>query len=51
MSEMLRGRDHSAAELARPFDISMPAVSQHLGVLLDADVVDVRAEGRLRIYC
>ena len=50
MIDMLRICDRSASELAEPFDISKPAVSQHLGVLLDAGLVDVRAEGRQRIY-
>ena len=50
MIELLRSRDRSATELATPFSISRPAASQHLGVLLEAGIVDVRAEGRLRIY-
>ena len=31
-------------------DISRPAVSQHLRALLDANLVNVRAEGTRRIY-
>lgn len=31
-------------------DISRPAVSQHLRALLDASLVNVRAEGTKRIY-
>jgi DNA-binding transcriptional ArsR family regulator len=30
--------------------VSRPAVSQHLRVLLDAGLVDVRQQGRLRLY-
>lgn len=50
MLDLLRRRERSVAELARPFIISQPAVSQHLKVLRDAGVVRVRKEGRLRIY-
>ena len=32
------------------FDLSAPAVSQHLKVLKDAGLVQVRAEGQRRIY-
>lgn len=38
------------AEIARALPISRPAVSQHLRVLKDADLVVVRVEGRRRIY-
>lgn len=37
-------------ELARHLPISRPAVSQHLTVLLDARLVDVRRQGKRRIY-
>lgn len=50
MLDLLRRRECCVAELARPFAISQPAVSQHLKVLRDAGVVRVRKEGRLRIY-
>jgi DNA-binding transcriptional ArsR family regulator len=50
MLELLRVREHTVAELAAPFAMSQPAVSQHLRVLRDAGLVDVRKEGRHRIY-
>jgi DNA-binding transcriptional ArsR family regulator len=50
MLELLRVRDHTVSELAEPFDMSQPAVSQHLRVLRDAGLVDVRKEGRHRVY-
>lgn len=50
MLELLRAGERSAAELALPFDMSQPAASQHLRVLRDAGLVDVRKEGRHRIY-
>lgn len=40
----------SAGEIADRFDVSFPAVSQHLGVLKGAQLVSVRAEGRRRLY-
>ncbi|MGI9539909.1 MAG: ArsR/SmtB family transcription factor [Miltoncostaeaceae bacterium] len=40
----------SAGEIARRFDVSFGAVSQHLGVLRDAGLVTVRPEGRHRYY-
>jgi DNA-binding transcriptional ArsR family regulator len=43
-------RELAAGEIARHFDVSFPAVSQHLGVLRDAGFVSVRNEGRARLY-
>ena len=40
----------SVTEIARDLPVSRPAVSQHLRVLLDAQLVDVRRQGRLRVY-
>jgi DNA-binding transcriptional ArsR family regulator len=40
----------SATEIAREVPVSRPAVSQHLKVLLDAQLVDVRRDGRARLY-
>lgn len=39
-----------AGAIASRFDVSFPAVSQHLGVLRDAGFVTVRSEGRARYY-
>jgi DNA-binding transcriptional ArsR family regulator len=50
MLELLRVRDRTVTELAEPFEMSQPAVSQHLRVLRDAGLVDVRKEGRHRVY-
>jgi DNA-binding transcriptional ArsR family regulator len=50
MLELLRARDRTAGELAAPFDISQPAASQHLRALRDAGLVEVRKEGRHRVY-
>jgi DNA-binding transcriptional ArsR family regulator len=39
-----------AGAIAERFDVSFPAVSQHLGVLREAGFVSVRREGRERLY-
>lgn len=42
--------DHTVKALAERFDISRPAVSQHLRILLDVGLVVMREEGRLNYY-
>jgi len=49
--DLLLERDIVAQELASHFQMSFPAVSQHLTVLLKAGLVTKRAEGRQRVYC
>ena len=48
--EQLRRQPAAVGELAGRLPISQPAVSQHLRVLHDAELVDVRPEGTRRIY-
>jgi len=48
--DLLRASDHTALELAAPFRLSQPAVSQHLRVLREAGLVRVRKSGRQRVY-
>jgi DNA-binding transcriptional ArsR family regulator len=48
--DLLATGDSPAQDLAARFEISFPAVSQHLKVLLDAGLVTRRAHGRQRIY-
>src|SRR5215469_17000584 len=48
--ELLRAGERSAGDLARHFSVTRPAVSQHLGVLVQAGLVRVRREGRYRYY-
>ena len=43
-------RPQSVTELALTFPISRPAVSQHLRVLREADLVDLRQQGKHHIY-
>lgn len=40
----------SVTEIAQDLPVSRPAVSQHLRVLLEAQLVDVRQLGRTRLY-
>lgn len=49
--ESLSGGERSFGELAECFDMSRPAVSQHLKVLRETGLVTVRAEAQRRIYC
>lgn len=46
----LKGGEKPASMLAEPFGISFAAISQHLKVLKEADLVTERREGRQRIY-
>lgn len=48
--EMLANRELSAGAIAEHFDMSPPAISQHLKVLKDANLVRVRADAQRRIY-
>ena len=47
--ELLATRDRTAGELVEAFELSAPAISQHLNVLRDAGLVTTRAEGHTRI--
>jgi len=49
LDRLAQGDSHVNA-LARPFRMSRPAISQHLGILRDAGLVAVRRQGRARIY-
>ena len=48
--DRLREGEQSVKQLAEPFEMSMPAVSQHLQVLCEAGLVQVRKLGRQRLY-
>ena len=47
--ELLAVRERTAGELVKEFDMSAPAISQHLNVLRDAGLITTRAEGQSRI--
>lgn len=48
--EMLAGKELPAGAIASKFDMSAPAISQHLKVLKDAKLVNVRADAQRRLY-
>jgi len=47
---MVRERELSAGEIAAGFEISRPAVSQHLAVLREAGLLSERRQGTSRLY-
>lgn len=47
---LLRDGERGAGELAEPFEMTLGGVSQHLRVLESARLVQVRREGKRRIY-
>ncbi len=48
--DRLSDGEQSVSQLARPFAITQPALSQHLRVLREAGLVSQRAVGRHRLY-
>lgn len=48
--ESLAAGERSFGSLAERFEMSRPAVSQHLKVLREAGIVAARADGQRRIY-
>ena len=47
---LVRLDELSSGEIAARFDVSRPAISQHLGVLLAAGLITVRKQGTRRLY-
>ena len=47
---LVRNGELSAGEIAAEFDVTRQAVSQHLGVLKEAGLVDERRNGTRRLY-
>jgi DNA-binding transcriptional ArsR family regulator len=47
---LVRDGELSAGEIASHFDVTRPAVSQHLSVLKEAGLVSERRNGTRRIY-
>ena len=48
--ELLSAGERSAGEIVDEFDVSAPAISQHLKALRDAGLVQVRIDAQRRIY-
>ena len=47
---LVRDRELAAGDIARQFDVSRPAISQHLKVLKDAGLLHETRSGRRRLY-
>jgi len=47
---LVRDRELSAGEIASHFDVTRPAVSQHLTVLREAGLLAERRDGTRRLY-
>jgi DNA-binding transcriptional ArsR family regulator len=47
---LIRDREMGAGQIAERFDVSRPAISQHLAVLRKAGLVDERRDGVRRLY-
>ena len=47
---LVKDDELAAGEIAQRFDVTRPAISQHLRVLLDAGLISVRREGTKRLY-
>ena len=48
--QLVWDREQSAGEIASHFEVSRPAISQHLGVLKEAGLVEERRNGTKRLY-
>jgi DNA-binding transcriptional ArsR family regulator len=48
--ELVQDRELAAGEIAAHFDVTRPAISQHLTVLKQAGLVDERRTGTKRLY-
>jgi DNA-binding transcriptional ArsR family regulator len=48
--ELVRDGELSAGEIASAFDVTRPAVSQHLTVLRNAGLLQERRQGTKRLY-
>jgi DNA-binding transcriptional ArsR family regulator len=48
--QLVRDEELSAGDIAAQFEISRPAVSQHINVLKEAGLVSERRDGTRRLY-
>jgi len=49
--DLLRERERSVGDLVGHLELGQPGVSKHLRVLREAGLVEVRPDGRRRLYC
>ena len=47
---LIHGNEQSSGEIAAHFDVSRPAISQHLQVLAEAGLVSIRVVGTRHLY-
>ncbi|WP_019507851.1 helix-turn-helix transcriptional regulator [Pleurocapsa sp. PCC 7319] len=48
--DLLRQGEQPVKQIAQPFAMSLPAISQHLSVLCEVGLITQRREGRQRFY-
>ena len=48
--ELVATRELSAGQIAGKFDVTRPAISQHLTILKEAGLVEERRDGTRRLY-
>jgi len=48
--DLVREREMTAGAIAKRFKLTRPAVSQHIGVLHDAGLLEERRDGARRLY-
>ncbi|MDJ0572339.1 MAG: metalloregulator ArsR/SmtB family transcription factor [Pleurocapsa sp. MO_192.B19] len=48
--DLLRQGEQPVKQIAQPFKMSLPAISQHLSVLCEVELVTQRKKGRQRFY-
>ena len=48
--ELLKNKTMTATEIANQFSISAPAISRHLNVLKDADLIRMTRQGKYLVY-
>ena len=47
---LIRNTELPAGEIASRFDVTRPAISQHLKILVEAELAAVRRQGTRRLY-
>jgi len=47
---LVHGQERTVTDIAENFNVSRPAISQHLRVLSNAELVTLRSEGTRRFY-
>jgi DNA-binding transcriptional ArsR family regulator len=48
--ELVKDKELSAGKIAARFNVTQPAISQHLKILLDAGLLNVRRDGTRKLY-